>query len=73
MIKAVVKNFKLDDLNSNEYNSSRTYKMTDAFILDQDWEKVVNKYQRMNDVTKQDIIDFTKKSIFLIIILLSIS
>ena len=61
MIKAVVKNFKLDDLNSNEYNSSRTYKMTDAFILDQDWEKVVNKYQRMNDVTKQDIIDFTKK------------
>ncbi len=61
MIKAVVKNFKLDDLNSNEYNSSRAYKMTDAFILDQDWEKVVNKYQRMNDVTKQDIIDFTKK------------
>ncbi len=61
MIKAVVKNFKLDDLNNNEYNSSRTYKMTDAFILDQDWEKVVNKYQRMNDVTKQDIIDFTKK------------
>ena len=61
MIKAVVKNFKLDDLNSNEYNSSRTYKMTDAFILDQDWEKVVNKYQRMNDVTKQDIIDFSNK------------
>ena len=61
MIKAVVKNFKLDDLNSNEYNSSRTYKMTDAFILDQDWEKVVNKYQRMNDVTKQDVINFAKK------------
>ena len=61
MIPAVLKNFKLNDLTSNEYNSSRAYKMTNAFILDQDWSTVVNKYDKLYAVSKQDVIDFANK------------
>ena len=61
MIPAVLKNFKLNDLSGNEYNSSRAYKMTNAFILDQDWSTIVNKYDKLYEVSKQDVINFANK------------
>jgi zinc protease len=61
MIPAVIKNFKLNDLQSNEYNGYRVYKMTDAFIMNQDWSVVVNENDKLSTLTKQDIIDFANK------------
>ena len=61
MLSAIIKNFKLDDQKRNESNSYRARKMTDAFIMNQDWQNVVNKNQRLSNVTKQDIIEFSNK------------
>jgi predicted Zn-dependent peptidase len=61
MLPAIIKQFKLQDLQSNQYNSSRAYKMTNAFILGEKWEDVVNRNDKLNKVTKKDIIAFTNK------------
>ena len=58
MLPAVIKNFKLRDQRHNLYNYIRTHKMTDAFILGLDWTEVVHQNDKLNKVTKQDIIDF---------------
>ena len=61
MLPAVIKNFKLNDLKSNEYNGSRVSKMMRAFIMQQDWSTIVNKNHKLSTLTKQDIIDFANK------------
>ena len=61
MLAAIIKNFKLDDQKWNESNSYRARKMTNAFILDQDWETVVNRNKKLSSLKKQDVIDFTNK------------
>ncbi len=61
MLPAVIKNFKLDDQQSNLYNSSRANKMTNAFILGQKWSDVVNANEKMSHVTKQQMVDFANK------------
>ena len=58
MIPAVVKNFKLDDQQRNEYNWYRASKMTDAFILGEDWKTIVNKNEQLSKLTKKDIVAF---------------
>ena len=61
MLPAVIKNFKLNDLQSNEYNGYRVYKMTNAFITKQDWSTIVNKNDKLSALTKQDVVDFANK------------
>ncbi len=61
MLPAIIKQFKLQDLQSNQYNSSRAYKMTNAFILGTKWEDVVNKNDKLSKVTKKDIVAFANK------------
>ena len=61
MIPAVIKNYKLDDLSANEYNKYRVSKMTNAFIMKQDWSTVVQKNDKLSFVTKQDVVDFANK------------
>ena len=61
MLPAVIKNFKLDDQKSNVYNSVRASKMTNAFIMGQDWKEVVEENDKLSKVTKQQIVDFANK------------
>ena len=61
MLKAVIKNFKLREQEGLLYNRVRASIMTDAFILGQKWSDVVNTKEKLNKVTKQDIIDFANK------------
>ena len=61
MIPAVIKNYKLNDLGGNEYNYYRVSKMTDAFIMKQDWNTIVNQNDKLSTLTKQDIVDFANK------------
>lgn len=61
MLPAIIKQFKLQDLQSNQYNSSRAYKMTNAFILGTKWEDVVNKNDKLSKITKKDIVAFANK------------
>lgn len=61
MIDAVVKNMKLDALDNSKSNWSRAGRMTNAFINHLPWAQVVHQYDEMAKLTKQDMIDFTKK------------
>ncbi len=61
MLPAAIKNFKLQDQQRNLYNGYRAYKMTNAFILEQNWANVVKENDKMSKVTKQQIVDFANK------------
>ena len=61
MLKAVIKNFKLREQEGLLYNRVRASIMTDAFILGKEWSDVVNTNERLNKVTKQNVIDFANK------------
>ena len=61
MLPAVIKNFKLDDQQRNEYNWYRASKMTDAFIMGQNWETIVHKNDQLSKLTKKDIVAFANK------------
>ena len=61
ILKAVIKNFKLREQEGLLYNRVRASIMTDAFILGQKWSDVVNTKEKLNKVTKQNIIDFANK------------
>ena len=61
MLKAVIKNFKLREQEGLLYNRVRASIMTDAFILGQKWSDIVNIKEKLNKVTKENIIDFANK------------
>lgn len=61
MVEAVVNDMKLTELRETESNWSRAGKMVDAFVYHRDWESVVNEYDRMAELTKQDIVDFANE------------
>jgi predicted Zn-dependent peptidase len=61
MLPAVIKDFKLSEQQRNLYNSVRAGKMTNAFIMGEDWSTVVNKNEKLSKVTKADIVAFANK------------
>jgi zinc protease len=61
MLPAVIKDFKLSEQQRNQYNSARAGKMTNAFIMGQEWSEVVNTNNKLSKVTKADIIAFANK------------
>lgn len=54
MIQAVVRKFKRDLMSQMEANWIRAYLMSDAFILNKDWQQTVTRYDRMAEITKED-------------------
>ncbi len=61
-ITAVVNKERQDRLRYMvERNSMRAYAMTNAFIQDRDWKEVVTYHDRMERITKQQVIDFARK------------
>ena len=63
LLKAIIKNNKKDQLSQLESNWLRASNMSDAFIMDADWKDYVTYYDRMSKITKQQLIDWTKKNI----------
>jgi len=61
MLPAIIKDFKLSEQQRNQYNGSRAYMMTNAFIMGLDWKDVVNHNDKLSTVTKKDIIAFANK------------
>ncbi len=61
LMKAVIKDAKLGEIRSNEYNRARTSFMTNAFILGVNWKDYVNRIDAMEKITKQQIVDFANK------------
>lgn len=62
LIQAVVNQKKQQQIRFwNENNGLRAAAMTDAFILKKDWTDLVNYYDRMAGITKQQVMDFARE------------
>ncbi|MCA0428892.1 MAG: insulinase family protein [Bacteroidetes bacterium] len=61
LLDAVKTEIKLSSTKELESNNSRGMKMVDAFINNQKWQSEVDYLERINKITKQDIIAFANK------------
>ena len=61
LIKAAITDLKLTDVKRTEANRSRVGTIAQAFILDMDWEQVVNRFDYWGNVSKEDIMQFAQR------------
>lgn len=59
---AIINDFKLSAIRSQESNRSRAGNIVEAFVKDIPWQDEVNRIERLSKITKQDIIDFAAKN-----------
>jgi len=55
LIKACIKDLKLSEIRANESNNARAGQMTDAFILGKNWADYVARFDRLEKLTKAEI------------------
>lgn len=63
MLSAVVNQMKLEKIRRLESNYGRAREMLDAFVKDCEWKKTVEELNRINGITKQQVVDFANKYI----------
>jgi len=62
MIDAVIRKAKKDIMSQMEYNWIRAYIMSDAFVIGTDWNDVVDRYDRMAKITKEELMAWTSET-----------
>lgn len=62
LISAIAKNGKLMQMRQFERNNVRANLLVRAFTQDLDWQKVINYYDEMAQITKQEVMDFATKN-----------
>jgi predicted Zn-dependent peptidase len=60
-LKAIINNFKVDQIKNNESNAGRAYTMLDAFTVGAYWKDNVSFLNDLSKITKQEIVDFANK------------
>lgn len=60
---AVRKDFLLNDIRGMESNRARAGKMTTAFVHDRSWQDIVDERGKMNNITKEQIMEFAKANL----------
>ena len=58
LMQAVIKDFKYNQLKNYENNQSRVGSMTDSFVKNIDWDKYITRIERMQTISKDEIIAF---------------
>ncbi len=61
IIKSTINNLKLNKLKGLESNWSRAYEYVTAFISGTEWKDACKKIERLENVTKEDVVDFANK------------
>ncbi|MFK7865116.1 MAG: M16 family metallopeptidase [Pseudohongiellaceae bacterium] len=61
IITAIVNDFKKNEKASQEFNTARVAKMRQSFIEGADWDYTVAELNRMEKLTKQDVVDVANK------------
>jgi predicted Zn-dependent peptidase len=61
LVTAVINDLKLEELKSYESNRGRSEAFVDAFVWGMDWDRYVNRFDRLEKITKEEIIGFAKK------------
>lgn len=60
-LKAIINNFKVDQIRNNESNGGRAYTMLDAFITGMPWSDQVNMLNELSKVTKAELVAFANQ------------
>jgi predicted Zn-dependent peptidase len=60
-LKAIINNFKVDQIRNNESNQGRAYSMLDAFCVGEEWNNQVAFLSDLSKITKQDLVNFANK------------
>ncbi|MFQ5335369.1 MAG: insulinase family protein, partial [Flavobacteriales bacterium] len=58
MLKAVIKNYKLDQERWNERNFSRAMQLMGAFIYGVKWDEVLHEIDKMEAITKEQLVEW---------------
>lgn len=61
LIQACINDLKLNRIEEIESNGRRAALMVDAFINQIPWQEYITEYDRMEEITKQDIINFANQ------------
>ena len=61
IIAAIINDFKKNEKASQEFNTARVGMMRSAFIEGSDWDNHIAEIQRMEQLTKQDVVDAANK------------
>lgn len=61
LLEAIVNDMKLSEIRSLQSNNGRTIAMVNAFTNGIDWENYVNRFNRLEKITKEDVIAFANK------------
>lgn len=61
LIDAVIKDYKLSDIQANESNRARAGAMTNAFVKGMPWEMYTNRFERMKAISKEEIVAFANQ------------
>lgn len=63
LLEAVIKDFKLNEIRANEKNNARVNQMTNAFILGIKWTDYIDRFERLEKLTKVDIVRFANENL----------
>lgn len=61
LLEAVIKNMKLEQIKSYESNRNRAFAFVDAFVLGKAWKDVVAEFDKMEKITKADVMKFASE------------
>ncbi len=61
IIPAIVNDFKKNEMAALEYNTARVAMMRQSFINGEEWEHAYSEFDRMEALTKQDVVDVANK------------
>jgi predicted Zn-dependent peptidase len=59
--EAIINDLKIEQLKLYESNKGRVEAFVDSFIWGMQWENYVSQIERMNRITKEDIVEFARK------------
>lgn len=60
-LKAIINNFKVDQIRNNESNAGRAYTMLENFCVDGEWKDQVSFLNDLSKITRQELISFANK------------
>jgi predicted Zn-dependent peptidase len=60
-LKAIINNFKVEQIRNNETNQGRAYTMLDAFTVGASWKDNVSLLSDLSRITKKELVDFANK------------
>lgn len=61
MLRAIIANFKVDKIRTNESNQGRAFTMLDAFIVGKPWQEQAAFLDQLAGITRQEIITFANR------------